>query len=84
MKLGELIIEAFSIQAEKLLCPVCSADEWEPEQPMCAMGDYPGMLFCPHCELAIAFSQPATDKPGDKSGFWAERCLKKFIERFKK
>ena len=83
MKLGELVIEAFSIQAEKLLCPVCSADdEYEPVQPMCAMGDYPGMLFCPHCELAIAFSQPALDRPNRT--IWLTRCLKKFIERHKK
>ena len=83
MELSELIIKAFSVQADRLLCPVCSADDCDkPEQPMCAMGDYPGMLFCPHCELAITFSQPALDRPNRT--IWIRRCLKKFIERFKK
>ena len=79
----DLIIKAFSVQDVKLLCPVCSAEEYEPGQPMCAYGDYPETLFCPHCDLTIAFSQPDL---GSKSGrtHWQEHCLKKFIERFKK
>ena len=82
----DLIVEAFSIQANKLLCPICSAEDWEPEQPMMACGDYPGVLFCPHCELNIVFALPAVvlDKPGDAHSNWMKHCLKKFIERFKK
>lgn len=76
--MDELIIKAFSIQAAKLLCPVCSADE--PIQPMMAFGDYPDTLFCPHCDLTIMFSAPALDKPNGKHVFWAEHCLKKFIK----
>lgn len=79
--MDELIIEAFSVQAGKLLCPVCSAKEYEPDQPMMAYGDYPGMLFCPHCELGIAFSTPALDRPS-KNTFWIKHCLETFIRRF--
>ena len=84
MNNDELIIKAFSIQADKLLCPVCSSEDNVPGQPMDAYGDYPGELFCPHCDLVISFSQPDL---GSKSGrtHWLEHCLKKFIiERFKK
>ncbi len=81
--INDLIVIAFSVQGEKLLCPVCSAEEYEPDQPMMPYGDYPETLFCPHCNLTITFSQPDS---GSKSGrtHWQEHCLKKFIERFKK
>ena len=81
--INDLIIKAFSIQDDKLLCPVCSADESDPGQPMCAYGDYPDTLFCSHCDLTITFSRPDS---GSKSGLtrWQEHCLMKFIERFEK
>ena len=81
--IDDLIIEAFSIQGDKLLCPVCSAEESGPDQPMCAYGDYPETLFCPHCDLTITFSQPDCYCKGGRT-HWHEHCLKKFIERFKK
>ncbi len=81
--IDDLIIKAFSIQADKLLCPVCSAEDWEPEQPMCAVGDYPETLFCPHCDLTITFSRPDCCCKSGRT-HWQEHCLKKFIERFKK
>lgn len=78
-----LIIKAFSIQGDKLLCPVCSAEDYTPDQPMCAYGDYPDTLFCPHCALTITFSQPSLDSKNERV-YWQEHCLKKFIERFEK
>ena len=80
---NDLIVIAFSVQGEKLLCPVCSAEEYEPDQPMVSYGDYPETLFCPHCDLTITFSQPNLGNR-DVNTIWEEQCMKKFIERFKK
>ncbi len=36
-----------------LLCPQCSPDSMDGEQPMSSWGDYEDTLFCPHCDLTV-------------------------------
>ncbi len=38
---------------EPLLCPVCSPESIDGEQPMSSFGDMENILFCPHCDLNI-------------------------------
>ena len=54
------VITAFEVQ---LVCPVCSDEDVT--QPMCAYGDFPNYIFCPHCDLSIGFTPPSL---GDCSG----------------
>ena len=36
-----------------LLCPLCSPDCMDGEQPMSSIGDFEDELFCPHCGLVV-------------------------------
>lgn len=36
-----------------LLCPVCSSESIDGEQPMSSFGNMENILFCPHCDLNI-------------------------------
>ena len=36
-----------------ILCPVCSPESMDGEQPMSSIGDFENQLFCPHCALVV-------------------------------
>lgn len=42
----------------KITCPRCRWPENEPDedqQKLIAYDEYPGELFCPHCEMSVTF-----------------------------
>lgn len=39
--------------SQKILCPVCSPEAMDGEQPMSAFGDFENTLFCPHCDMTV-------------------------------
>ncbi|KKM90451.1 hypothetical protein LCGC14_1238540 [marine sediment metagenome] len=49
-----------------LLCPICSPDSMNEEQPMSSVGDFENELFCPHCDLYAEIV--VTYNPDQKEG----------------